>query len=99
MLDHFDGSAKPIFKDPAERSFIKFGSMRDKDPSVGIRGGQIVVEGLAQYPSRVSNRPLTGCRSSREVASFFEPSISAIVEAIRRQNAASSRVVTVSLDL
>ena len=42
---------------------------------------------------------LTCHRSSHEVASFFEPSISAIVEAIRRQKTASSRVVTVSLDL
>ena len=45
MLDHFDKSVKPTFKDSAERSFIKFGSMRDRDPLVGIRSGQMVVEG------------------------------------------------------
>ena len=45
MLDHFDKSVKPTFKDSAERSFIKFGSMRDKDPLVGIRSGQMIVEG------------------------------------------------------
>lgn len=45
MMDSFECSAKPIFKDPSDRSFIKFGSMRDRDPNVGIRGGQLTLEG------------------------------------------------------
>ena len=45
MLDHFEKSTKPTFKDPQEKSFIKFGSMRDKDPTVGIRGGQLQLSG------------------------------------------------------
>lgn len=45
MLDNFDKSVKATFKDSSERSFIKFGSMRDKDPAVGIRSGQLIVEG------------------------------------------------------
>ncbi|KAI0086044.1 hypothetical protein BDY19DRAFT_376420 [Irpex rosettiformis] len=78
MLDHFDKSAKPTFKDSAERSFIKFGSMRDKDPAVGIRNGQVVVEG-------------------HEVFGFFEPSILAIVDAVCKQKAASSRPISQAL--
>lgn len=45
MVEHFDQSTKPTFKDPHERSYVKFGSMRDKDPAVGIRGGQLQLSG------------------------------------------------------
>ena len=45
MMDNFEKSTKPTFKDPGDRSFIKFGSMRDRDPSVGIRSGQLPLEG------------------------------------------------------
>ncbi|EKM51021.1 uncharacterized protein PHACADRAFT_212923 [Phanerochaete carnosa HHB-10118-sp] len=51
MLDSFEKSTKPTFKDPADRSFIKFGSIRDRDPAVGIRNGQLPLEGadIAQF--------------------------------------------------
>ena len=45
MVEHFEQSTKPTFKDPQERSYVKFGSMRDKDSSVGIRGGQLQLSG------------------------------------------------------
>ena len=45
MLENFERSTKPTFKDPTDKSFIRFGSMRDKDPDFGIRGGQISIEG------------------------------------------------------
>ena len=45
MLDSFERSTKPTFKDPADRSYIKFGSMRDRDDAVGIRSGQLALEG------------------------------------------------------
>ena len=47
MVEHFDKSTKPTFKDPKERSYVKFGSMRDKDPAVGIKGGQLQLAGYA----------------------------------------------------
>lgn len=47
MIEQFEKSTKPTFKDPMDRSFIKFGSMRDKDPDFGIRSGQLVLEGYA----------------------------------------------------
>ncbi|GJE90679.1 HSP70 family protein [Phanerochaete sordida] len=46
MMESFEKSTKPTFKDPADRSFIKFGSMRDRDPDVGIRSGQLTLEGV-----------------------------------------------------
>ncbi|KIP02816.1 hypothetical protein PHLGIDRAFT_122128 [Phlebiopsis gigantea 11061_1 CR5-6] len=45
MMENFERSTKPTFKDPGDRSFIKFGSMRDKDPDVNIRSGQLTLEG------------------------------------------------------
>ena len=47
MIDSFEKSTKPTFKDPSDRSFIKFGSMRDRDPDAGIRSGQLTLEGYA----------------------------------------------------
>lgn len=45
MVEHFDRSTKPTFKDSEERSYVKFGSIRDRDPAVGIRGGQLQLTG------------------------------------------------------
>ena len=47
MLESFERSAKPVFKSEGDSSCIKFGSARDKDPSVGIRSGQLVLSGYA----------------------------------------------------
>ncbi|THG96744.1 hypothetical protein EW026_g5140 [Hermanssonia centrifuga] len=71
MLESFEKSAKPTFKEINDRSFIKFGSMRDRDPDVGIRSGQLTIDGT-------------------DVAKFFEPSIQAILESVRKQRQLSS---------
>lgn len=44
MMDSFERQTKPTFKESSQRSYVKFGSMRDKDPSVGIRCGQLALE-------------------------------------------------------
>ena len=41
----FDKTTKLRFRDPAEPQYIKFGSLKDKDPRVGIRSGQIRLNG------------------------------------------------------
>ena len=41
----FDKTTKLRFRDPEEPQFIKFGTLRDKDPRVGIRSGQIKLNG------------------------------------------------------
>ncbi|KAI0773051.1 hypothetical protein BD413DRAFT_656213 [Trametes elegans] len=45
MLDYFDKSTKPIFKDSREPSYIKFGSMSCNDAKVKIRRGQLMLTG------------------------------------------------------
>ena len=48
-LDHiakkFDETTKRLFRDKRDMQFIPFGSPLDKDPSVGIRGGQLKLTG------------------------------------------------------
>jgi hypothetical protein len=41
----FDKTTKLRFRDAEEPQFIKFGSLKDKDPRVGIRSGQIRLNG------------------------------------------------------
>lgn len=45
MLDQFDKSTKPVFKDEKENSYIKFGAMGCNDPKVKIRRGQLQLAG------------------------------------------------------
>lgn len=45
MMESFETSTKPTFRDERERSYIKFGSMRDNDRDFGIRRGQLSLEG------------------------------------------------------
>ena len=42
----FDGATKFGFKDMSSTAFIRFGSVRDNDPSVDIKNGQIRMPGL-----------------------------------------------------
>jgi hypothetical protein len=41
----FDETTKLRFRDPEEPQYIKFGSLKDKDPRFGIRSGQIRLNG------------------------------------------------------
>lgn len=50
MLEQFDKSTKPVFKDAAEPSYVKFGSMRCNDPKVNIRRGQLMLSGYVFAP-------------------------------------------------
>ncbi|KAI0804773.1 hypothetical protein BC629DRAFT_1207875 [Irpex lacteus] len=45
MLEHFERSVKPTFKDSSERCYIKFGGRRDTNQRLGIRNGQLILEG------------------------------------------------------
>ena len=45
MVDVFDKSTKPIFKDENESAFIKFGAMSCNDAKVKIRRGQLTLAG------------------------------------------------------
>ncbi|TFK79391.1 hypothetical protein K466DRAFT_648875 [Polyporus arcularius HHB13444] len=45
MLESFDKSTKPVFKDEKEPSYIKFGAMNSSDLKVNIRRGQLMLTG------------------------------------------------------
>lgn len=86
MMENFEKSTKPTFKSITERSFIKFGSVRDKDPAVGIRSGQLPIEGSAQSIAVVGvTFPNITWEIRHEIAQLFEPSVKAIVQATRKQ--------------
>lgn len=97
MIEDFEKGTKPIFSDVSERSFIKFGSNRDKDLDVGIRNGQLALEGCVKLTTIHRLVSLTNCRV--EVAHCFQPSVSAIITAIRAQRRAASKPVDVSVNL
>jgi len=52
-LDHivkcFDETTKTRFRNSEEPQYIKFGSLRDNDPHVNIRIGQLKLSGYAVY--------------------------------------------------
>ena len=45
MLEFFDKSTKPVFRDENEASYIKFGSKKDNDVNVNVRSGQLMLTG------------------------------------------------------
>jgi hypothetical protein len=45
IAERFDKTTKLRFRDPEEPQYIKFGTKKDKDPRVGIRYGQIRLNG------------------------------------------------------
>ncbi|KIJ11256.1 hypothetical protein PAXINDRAFT_15796 [Paxillus involutus ATCC 200175] len=45
MKDIFDTSTKLRFREPKDSQYIKFGSVRDKDPKYDIRSGQLKLAG------------------------------------------------------
>ncbi|KZP18863.1 hypothetical protein FIBSPDRAFT_744893, partial [Athelia psychrophila] len=45
LVDCFDKSTKLRFRNQEEPSYIRFGGVRDKDPAVGIRSGQLKMPG------------------------------------------------------
>ncbi len=49
MINYFDASTKPVFKDSKEASYIQFASVRANDPSVNIFCGQLMLSGYARH--------------------------------------------------
>ena len=45
MTSVFDKSTKLRFQNPASPAFIRFGTVKDKDVTAGIRAGQIRIAG------------------------------------------------------
>lgn len=95
MLDSFERHTKPTFKESSQRSYIKFGSMRDTDLAVGIRSGQLALEAYAMViPFKPMSRAEPCFR--RDVTRCFQPSLDGILQAIKAQHASASASVGVS---
>lgn len=45
MKNEFDKTTKLRFSNPNEPSYIRFGTVRDKDPACDIRSGQLKLSG------------------------------------------------------
>ena len=46
MTSVFDKLTKLVFRKPDEPSYVKFGTVRDKDPKYDIRSGQLKLAGF-----------------------------------------------------
>lgn len=51
MTDKFDKATKLGFRDPEDPQYIRFGSVRDKDPDLGIKAGKLRLDGWAPFLS------------------------------------------------
>jgi hypothetical protein len=90
----FDKTTKLRFRSQDDPQFIKFGTARDKDLTLGIRSGQLKLAGYVLPPlsQHMLMRPI-----STDVATFFEPSITCIAQAILAQQEAAKIPISVSL--
>ncbi|PBK65399.1 hypothetical protein ARMSODRAFT_1022208 [Armillaria solidipes] len=93
IAECFDKTMKLHFRNSEEAAYVKFGSMRDKDPALDIRSGQLKLSGLVQSYIYSCMLP-TALFYSTDVANFFEPSIASIIKVIDAQRFASSKTVS-----
>ncbi|RXW25730.1 hypothetical protein EST38_g170 [Candolleomyces aberdarensis] len=70
----FDKTTKLRFRNQSDPQYIRFGGVRDKDLTFGIRSGQLRLEGS-------------------QVASFFAPSISCIIDSVKNQLSAAQKPI------
>ncbi len=54
MVDVFDKTTKVKFRDENQLSYIKFGSSSDNDPRLGIRSGQLKLQGCVRAPRQAA---------------------------------------------
>jgi hypothetical protein len=95
MKRYFDKTTKCSFRDPSDPHFIRFGSVRDKDPNLKITAGKLRLEGCACSSDTTYSFAHSSSRS--DVASFFEPSIKCIVEGVLAQRRDAHKTISVSI--
>ncbi|KAF8132032.1 hypothetical protein EV363DRAFT_1329667 [Boletus edulis] len=74
MTSEFDKTTKLRFNNPAEPSYIRFGTMKDRDLAFNIKSGQLKLPGT-------------------DVATLFEPSIAAIIDAVENQRRLATKPI------
>jgi hypothetical protein len=97
ITEHFDKSTKLAFKDAKQDAFIRFGTSRDTDVSVGIKCGQLKLQGSVLFLRQSLHE--RGCHSSdrSDVVAFFEPGIVVMERAIQEHISAAHVPVTVRI--
>ena len=87
-----------MFRNIADPQFIKFGNKRDTDVKLNIRSGQLKLLGrVFEIFTTFCNFFLNGDISlhRQTVATFFEPSIARIVQAVMQQRKSASKPISV----
>ena len=51
MMEYFDGTTKPTFRDPSTKAYIRFGGPRDTDANYGIKRGVLTLPGYVHAAS------------------------------------------------
>ncbi len=95
IAECFDKTTKLRFRNAEEPAYVKFGSMKDKDLALDIRSGQLKLAGYVSFHIILD---VTDSHLHRtEVASFFEPSVKAIIDVVHDQRFVSTKTVSVSV--
>jgi len=97
MTDVFDKTTKLRFRKLDEPSYIKFGTVRYKDPKYDIRSGRLKLAGFVHVLRIHPEFMFFFFSHSQDVADLFEPSINAITEAFEKQRRVTSTPITVSI--
>lgn len=99
IVDRFDKRSKQSFRNDQDPQFIKFGSTRENDPKLGIRLGQLKVPGYSFSdvdPIEAQAVADLTFFTRSVIASFFEPAINCIVNAVQEVCGKVDRRVSVS---
>lgn len=97
ITQRFDNKTKLGFRDMDPRQFVQFTSVREFDPKLNIRSGQLKLMGCVVFVDpkyHLTNIGVSPLHSS-DVASFFEPSVACIIKAVAQQRAASETNISV----
>ena len=94
IVDCFDKTTKPRFRSSEGPQYIRFGSASDNDLEHNIRLGQLKLEGSVSSWIEVTRTTLIiGLIFPRsQVARFFQPSVTCIVNAVLDQKMASPKI-------
>lgn len=99
----FDRATKCAFRGGTDPQYIRFGTARDRDPKLRITAGKLRLEAFVYIPSililsiLILSIPYKRSRLDRkDVASFFEPSIKCIIDAVLAQCRTAHKHISVS---
>ena len=96
ITQRFNNKTKLGFRDINHPQFVPFASVREFDPKLNIRSGQLKLMGCVVFVDpKYHLKTLVFPLRSSDVASFFEPSVACIIKAVAQQRAASETNISV----